>query len=380
MPYWRLSWVYFSYFAVVGAVSPYWGLYLQSLGLASSDIGLLAAIPLLTKLISPNIWGYIADKSGRQLLIIRCGAFGGVLCFSALLFKTDFLSLAIFISLYSFFWNAILPQFEVVTLKFLHEQAHGYSRVRLWGSLGFIAAVTSLGYLFDVYPIQWLPWIIFSLVTMIFMSALSLPPLKAVERNPQHGSFFTLIRSKTVIIFFLVLFLLQLSHGVYYVFYSIYMESWGYSKSVIGWLWTLGVVCEIGIFILMPRIFRRYSLFTLLSWSLFLTGVRWAGIGFLPDNVAAMLVMQMLHAVSFGVIHATAIEYLRKTFGEAHQGQAQAFYSAFSFGGGAALGAYLSGLIWDVNSALAFYLASFVAILAWLLTVCFLSKRLDSQR
>ncbi|VUD56622.1 putative 3-phenylpropionic acid transporter [Thalassocella blandensis] len=375
MPYWRLSGVYFTYFTVVGAVSPFWALYLASLGLSASEIGLLAAIPLITKLISPNVWGYLADRTGRELSIIRLGAFGGASCFAFLLFREDYLSLAIFISLYSFFWNAILPQFETLTLRFLSEEPYRYSKVRVWGSLGFIASVLGLGYLFDFYSISLLPLIILIFLSCIFLFSMTLPGLPRTVHPDKLSGFLSLVKQKTTLVFFLVLFLLQLSHGVYYVFYSIYMESWGFAKSTIGWLWALGVVSEIVIFMYMPRIFHRFSLYSLLTWSLFITALRWLGIALVPQYLLCMLILQVLHAFSFGVIHAVAIEYLRRSFGPAHQGQAQAFYSAFSFGGGAALGAYLSGLIWDLNSSLAFILASVVAALGWLGALLFLRNQ-----
>ncbi|WP_246439424.1 MFS transporter [Teredinibacter franksiae] len=91
MPYWRLSAVYFCYFAVVGALSPYWGLYLADLGYRPIDIGLISAIPMLTKLAAPNIWGVLADSSGRRLLIIQLGALGACVFFCRSVFKTGFL-------------------------------------------------------------------------------------------------------------------------------------------------------------------------------------------------------------------------------------------------------------------------------------------------
>lgn len=368
MPYWRLSGVYFTYFTVVGSVSPFWALYLAYLGLSASEIGLLAAIPLITKLISPNVWGYIADKTRQELLIIRLGALGGASCFAFILYSRNYVTLAIFISLYSFFWNAILPQFEAVTLRYLADEPYRYSKVRVWGSLGFIASVLGLGYLFDSYSVGLLPFLIFCFLTCIFVFTMGLPALDQPRQHHRSAGFIYLIKQKTTLLFFIVLFLLQFSHGVYYVFYSIYLESWGYATSSIGWMWALGVICEIIIFMYMPRIFHRVSLFSLLSWSMAITAFRWAGIALFPQSLIFILAMQILHAFSFGVTHAVAIEYLRRAFGPAHQGQAQAFYSAFSFGGGAALGAYTSGLIWDINSSLAFILASIVAALGWVLT------------
>lgn len=376
IPYWRLSGIYLVYFTVVGAVSPYWGLYLSSLGLSASSIGLLAAIPLISKLIAPNVWGYIADKTGRELLIIRLGAFGGAAMFAFLVFRRDFFSLVVFIFFYSFFWNAILPQFETVTLRFLLHAPHNYSRIRVWGSVGFILSVLGLGYFFDVQPISYLPAAIFMMLCGIFLLSLTLTSAGRPRSSNSKGRFVDALLEPKTALFFFVLFLLQLSHGVYYVFFSIYLEAWGYSKSSIGWLWALGVISEIGIFLVMSLLLKRFSLYLLLSVSFALTALRWLGIAAFPQTLWVLVCMQILHAFSFGVIHACAIDYLRRHFDSANQGQAQAFYSAFSFGGGAAVGAYLSGLIWDSNAQLTFVIAGVIAGLACVLLMLGLRNRL----
>ncbi|MFT5085187.1 MAG: PPP family 3-phenylpropionic acid transporter, partial [Lentisphaeria bacterium] len=98
MPYWRLSGVYFTYFAVVGALAPFWGLYLQSLGFNAHSIGIISAIPLVTKLGAPNLWGWLADCTGKQLLIIRLGALGAALFFVGVMLNQSFWLLVTYIA------------------------------------------------------------------------------------------------------------------------------------------------------------------------------------------------------------------------------------------------------------------------------------------
>lgn len=376
MPYWRLSGVYFTYFAVVGALAPFWGLYLQSLGFNAHSIGIISAIPLVTKLGAPNLWGWLADCTGKQLLIIRLGALGAALFFVGVMLNQSFWLLVTYIAVYSFFWNAILPQFEVVTLRYLGARPHDYSKVRLWGSVGFIVAVLGLGYFFDSYKITVLPNIIFILLCLIVCFVCVLPKQKPYGEHLESFGFLQKLQQPHVIVFFLVLFFLQFSHGAYYVFYSIYLDQWGYSKSLIGVLWTIGVVCEIVIFICMVKIFARFSFFYLLTLSLLLTVLRWCLIGFAVENIYLIVFSQTLHAFSFGMVHAIAIEFIRKTFGEKTQSQGQAFYSAVTFGGGSALGVYVSGALWHVSSQLVFTVAAVAAVISLILTIVFLKSKL----
>jgi len=377
IPYWRLSSIYFSYFAVVGSLMPFWGLYLQTLGFDARQIATLIAIPLITKVIGPNLWGWLADYSQKPLLIIRLGALGASLLFFGLTFREDYGALCFLIAAYSFFWNAILPQFEVITLRHLRDQPHTYGRIRLWGSISFILAVLGLGVYFDYYPLAQLPIIVSVFMFGIFLTTCAIPNAQPLKHSDHSTSFLATLKQPVVLIFFLVCFLLQMSHGVYYVFYSIYLESYGYSHFTIASFWAVGVIAEIFIFLKMPQLFYRFSIYHLLGVSLLLTAVRWLGIGLFPEQPLMLIGLQILHALSFGVTHAVAIETIRRTFSVRSQNQGQAFYSAFSFGGGAALGAYLSGPFWLLSANGSFLLMSLPALLGLILMKIYLKRFLS---
>ena len=55
VPYWRLSGFYFAYFALLGATAPYLGLYFHHLGFSGTAIGQLVAIPMLMRVLAPNL-------------------------------------------------------------------------------------------------------------------------------------------------------------------------------------------------------------------------------------------------------------------------------------------------------------------------------------
>ena len=376
MPYWRLSGVYFVYFAIVGALFPYWGLYLEEYGYNPRDIGILTAIPLVTRIVAPNLWGWLADSTNKPLLLIRLGAFGGAFGFMGVQFHQGFWFLALAILFYSFFWNAVLAQYEVVTLRYLGDYPFKYSRIRLWGSIGFIVAVIALGVIFDYVAFSWLTPVVLVLMWLLFACSCSLPALPPSNSEIETGQFFKRLRRPTFLLVFFILFLLQFSHGTYYTFYSIYLKSYDYSNFVIGLLWSLGVVAEIVLFFYMPKILHSVSLFVLLSSNSLITAVRWWLIGTFPESLPVLLFAQLLHAASFGAIHAFAIEYIRRNFTQSEQSHGHAFYSAIGFGVGGALGAYVSGEIWLFSAELAYSVACASALLAWLMTLVFIRKKL----
>ncbi len=369
VPYWRISSFYFFYFAMLGAWLPFWPLYLRELGYSAAAIGTLAAILQGTKIVAPNVWGWIADRSGQRVRIIRLGAFAAIAIFSAIFLRHDFAALILIVAGYSFFWNAVHAQFEVVAIAHLRERVHRYSLVRVWGSIGFICAVAGLGFYFDHHSVLQLPIFIFVLLFGIWCASLVVaePELQPVAAKVR-GSLREILRQPALIVFLFASFLLQLSHGPYYTFFSVYLEAHGYARAQTGLLWSFAVVAEVVLFLLMPQLLSRFALRTILLVSLLLAALRWLLIGWLVDYLPVLLFAQCLHAASFASYHAAAIEIVRRLF-PAHPGQGMALYSGFSYGAGAAGGAFVSGVFWAISPLATFVgaalLALFAAVLVW---------------
>jgi PPP family 3-phenylpropionic acid transporter len=340
---------------------PYISLYLKTSGFEAQDIGELIAIISATKIIAPNILGWIADKTGRHIVLVRVTSFLTVLCFSGLFLGDSYLWLALIFGAFSFFWNASLPQFEAVTIAHLGKQVHRYSQIRLWGSIGFIIMVMSLGWLFNFISITFLPILLIGLFSGIFLSGLLVPEKDTRLLSVDNDSFYQIIKRPSVIVLFLISFLIQASHGPYYTFYSIYLEDYGYNRNLIGQLWALGVIAEVMVFLVMHRLLKNFNLKYLLIISLVLTSIRWLLIGYYMEYLPILLFAQLLHAASFGMYHGISMQFISQTFAHCHQGKAQALYSAFGFGAGGVVGSLLSGYTWENFGAIFSY--SWAAIL-----------------
>ncbi len=367
VPYWRLSGFYFFYFALLGGMYPYWPLYLQTEGFDAEQIGFLLAIPMVTKIIAPNIWSWLADISGRRLGIIQLGSLLAVICFTGVLINQSLLWLAAVMVTYSFFWNAVLPQYEVVTLNYLGDQPERYSRLRLWGSIGFIVAVVGAGRLYDGAGVGVFPWLCLGLLAAIFLSSLCIPKPGSEGVRPQRQSLWRAVFQRPVIAFLLAGVLLQAAHGAYYSFFSIYMEELGYTRTAIGFLWSIGVVAEVLIFIVMHNLLLSFGVRTVLIASLVLAALRWLIIGYSAENLWLLIFAQCLHAFTFGTFHAASIDTIRRLFKPGTQGGGQALYGAVSFGVGGALGSYLAGRYWGQGAELVFGVAAILCVMAALI-------------
>ena len=347
VPYWRLSAFYFAYFAQVGAAAPYFSLYLASLGLAAAQIGVLLSLGQLMRVVGPNFWGWVADRSGQRVRIIRFTLACGGLCFAGFFFAQTFWSLFALLLTLGFFTSASMPLFESLTLAHLRGAISGYGVIRVWGSVGFIATVMLVGYALDTLPVASLLWMVLATYALGWACSLFVPEAAPAGSQAEPGPVWAILRRPEVMALLAACFLMTLAHGPLYAFFSIYLVDHGYSKAAVGWMWTYGVIAEIVVFLLMPALMRRYSLTFILLVCFAATVLRFLMIGWGVGSMPVLFVAQLIHGLSFGAYHAAAVTVIHRWFQGAHQVRGQAIYLSVTFGAGGVLGSLLSGLGWD---------------------------------
>lgn len=367
MPYWRLSGFYFFYFAALGALIPFWGLYLKERGFSPVAIGELMAILMATKIVAPNVWGWIGDHLSSRMPIVRLASLLSFLVFTGIFLVEGFWGLALIMVLFSFFWNASLPQMEVVTFNYLGTRMRRYATIRLWGSIGFILAVLVLGKVVEQTGTQVVPRLVLFLFLGIWLSSLAVPDSRYRHPDQPTPSLLGLIKRPEIAAYLITCFLMQASHGAYYTFYSIYLTEAGYSSPAVGALWAWGVTMEVLLFVGMHRLLERFSARQVLLASLALAALRWVLIGSFVDILWVQIGAQALHAATFGSFHAAAIHLVHHYFTGRLQGRGQALYSSVSFGAGGAVGSLVSGILWiSAGAAFTFGLSALAAALGWL--------------
>ncbi len=347
LPYWRLAGVYFFYFAYLGAFAPYFSLYLNAAGIAATGIGAIMALPQLVRIFAPHLWGWLADRGGRPLRVARIGTAIGTVIYCGLFGAAGFEAMVAIVLLMSFFLSAALPITEVTTLVHLGEHSAQYGRIRVWGSVGFIASVLVVGYALDWLPIGDLLWIMLAILAGTTVLLLLVPEAPRAEHAHDYTPISSVIRQPQVIALFVACALMTLAHGPYYTFYSIYLVDHGYSKGAVGWLWALGVICEIAIFFWMSQLFRAFTLRQVLIASFALAALRFLIVAWCADSLVMLLFAQTLHAASFGSFHAAALGHVHHLFRGRNQARGQAIYTSFVFGLGGTLGGLYAGYAWE---------------------------------
>ena len=376
VPYWRLAGFYFFYFAYIGAFAPYFALYLEALGYSAALIGIVLAVPPATRIFAPYLWGHLADRRGRRVGIVLGTGIAGTIAYLGVFVSGAPAWLLACIALWCFFWSAALPLMEATTLDHLGGRSGGYGRIRLWGSVGFIAAVVGVGWILDRADIALLLWIVGATLIGILLCAWRIPEAAHALPDARAAAIGTVLRRPEVIALIAASMLMAVAHGPYYTFFSIHLVALGYSKTAVGWLWAIGVIAEIAVFAALPWLSRAFSARTLMLASFALTVLRFLLIAWAADILALLVVAQLLHAASFGVFHSAALASVHRLFQGGSQARGQAVYSSLSFGLGGTIGGLASGVAWQrLGAAPTFTAAAMCALLGWVVLVAVRARK-----
>lgn len=368
LPYWRLSVFYLCYFAILGAMVPYWAPYLEARGFSAVEIGRLLAVVAVTRIVAPYLGGWVADRTGARMGLVRVACAGTVVAFAGMFGAQGFWTVAAVTAVFSMFWNAALPQFEVATLGHLGERAHDYGRVRVWGSVGFIGVVAGAGWLLEYGGIELLVPLMLGLMVSSMLASFAVPdaPVRPPAAVPRGTARVQARLAVTGVLAAAVL--MQASHGPYYGFYSIHLEAHGYARPAVGALWALGVLAEVGLFLVLGRLLPRFGARALLIASLAAAALRWAMLAHGGTGLALLVGAQLLHAATFGAFHSACLALVQAIYPPQLHGRGQALYSGIGFGVGGALGGLGAGYLWEYGGArLSFDVAAVLAALGALI-------------
>ena len=340
--------------------------YLAACGLGPAEIAWVLALPHLVRVFAPAAWGWVADRSGahRGIVVFSCAV--NVACFAALPYANGLAAIAWLIGVTSLLSAAALPLVEGITLGALASQPGRYGPIRLWGSIGFIIAVLGGGAWLDLRSVETLPMALLASCLLTFVAALLLPAQGAPPARKSANLQWTPAAAHLLGAGFCM----AVAHGALYAFFTLHLQNEGYSGSLIGLLWTLGVLAEIVVFLALPALFHRHALSTLLLVSFAIAVLRFLAIGWGASLLWLLLIAQLLHAATFGSFHAAALAVVHRIFPGHAQARGQTWFSSLSYGAGGAGGALLAGWTWGAGGAeLAFSVSSLAALAGFFLSL-----------
>lgn len=334
----KLSLFYFFFFAYVGVLMIYMPNLLHSLGYSPWQIGVVfAAIPLV-RFLSPFL--FLKHLRVTQQMYVMSNIIFFLLALSFFVTIHHFWLFLLNHLLLGFCVTVILPYIETTALSDLGKERYG--KVRLYGSVGFILVALGMASLSEELLIV---LSVFALiVALTVLSALSVAHEEEAEadRKPEEGKKqFDLFAHWP---FWANLFLMQMSFGAFYNFFTIYETEHGISMETISWLWTFGVVCEIGMFLFQGYLLKKHRLSLLVQLTTFATALRWLLLYLFPASLPFVFISQGFHALSFALYHTAVIAYLHQIY--VRKNLAQQFYSGIAYGLGLMAGSLVAGAVY----------------------------------
>jgi len=367
---------YFIYFGVLGIFLPYFNLYCYHLGFSGLQIGLLSALRSLTLVLFPLAWGALADRFQiRKPIFVLC-TFLSTSVWLLYLFFVDFWPMLIITALYGIFFAPIISFLEAVTMDVLGREKKSYGRIRAWGSISFIVMVLVLGKIIDLYSVDVILSLILAGSLILAVISVGIPAIEAKKQEllqPGAGS----LLDRHVIIFLFCAFLMLVSHGAYYGFFSIHLENLGYGSTFIGVAWALASTSEILVMIKSKKIFDRFSLENVLFFSFLVAAARWM-ILFFAGSTVVILAAQILHAVTYGTFHMASILYIDRLAPGQAKTLGQAVNNALTYGLGLMVGFFVNGYVYEITGSHTLFLMS--ALIALAAAMLFQSYQLAHRR
>jgi MFS transporter, PPP family, 3-phenylpropionic acid transporter len=366
---WIVSSQYFLYFGVMGIFLPYFNLYCYHLEFTGFEIGVLSAIRSVALILTPLIWGSMADRFKiRKPIYILCSFIStGIWAFY--LFTADFWAMLVITIFYGIFYSPIISFLEAFAMDILDTEKKSYGKLRAWGSIAFIITVIVLGKVIDLYSIEIILYLIFFGSMAQALLSVKIPDIQ-IKKQTAFFSKAKALLQRRVVIFLFCAFLMLVSHGTYYGFYSIHLENLGYDKTFIGIAWALASTAEIIVMIKSDSIFQRFSLDNVLFFSFMVAAFRWIALSFATSPVF-ILFLQVFHAVTYAMFHVASILYIDASTPVEAKTLGQAVNNAVTYGLGLMVGFFLNGYLFEtLGSFTLFRMSGFIAIGGGILLKC----------
>lgn len=366
----RYSVFYFFYFAAIGAYTPYVGRWVDALGHSGYVVGAMLGLWYGSRIVSPPAWAALTGRSASPGHWLVAGSLVSLLFFAGFSQVEQAWPLLAVMLGFGLFYNALMPQFEAMTLNALRETPERYGRIRVWGSVGFVLVAASFGRALDHWGSRAFPWLALPLLAAVVAAAWS----HRAEQQPRHGPATEeagqLWKRPGVRRFLLMALLMQAGFGPFYVFFTLHLQANGHNGTTVGLLWAVGVVIEILLFWHAPRFIARFGASRLLSVCLAVTVGRWLLTAVAARSLPLMVLAQASHALSFAMFHACCMRLMSDFFPGRHAATGQSLLYGFSSGIGGVVGAAVAAIAWEAGGGrLAFFAAAIMTALAWLVYV-----------
>jgi MFS transporter, PPP family, 3-phenylpropionic acid transporter len=344
----RIALFFFIYVGANGLITPYLPPYLKSIGFTPTEISRVVSIGPLLMIFAPPLWGWLADRLGRPGLVLKITCIGATSIFFFLLNVKTFLALSAIMFMYSIFWTAIGGLADTVAVAEARKLNTDYSRLRVWGSIGFIVTAYLFGEFLshggekkDVIPFYFYMMLAYSLIAIF-----ALPVQAPTTRPPRASEAVRLAADPALLTFLIAIMLHQAAMMPYYNYFAIHVEDLKIDPRWIGAAYSFGVVTEIAVMWWFRHFIKRVPLLPMICGVLFVTALRWYLTSIATSGIAFAMI-QLLHGLSFGAVYVGSILHLENTVPEHLRATGRMLFTSMVHGCGGILGNAISAMAYD---------------------------------
>jgi len=369
-PLFAFGTVSFAYFGFAGLFNTYAPLWFQSLGFSTLAIGGMASLQSGTRLFSPYLWGWLADHTGRRGSLLQLSVVLSLVCAVGLLVSGNPAWVTVVTVVLFICTAAVIPISEASLAQLVSRDgaldAGRYGRVRVWGSVGFVVVVTACGFALQWLGVGWFPALVIAMLTLLLAGVRRLPTLNESAHTTEGAKgALSVLREPVVAWFFAGVFFTVLAHTSLYAFFSLYLDSLGYSKGAVGLLWAVGVVLEIGWFWFQSRWLHALTVHGWLVLAAVATALRFAAVAAFGQEAWVLVLTQCLHPLTFAAQHTACIAVISRHFPGRLRGRGQALYAVLGYGASGVIGGVTGGALSNAwGFAAVFWAASVAALLS----------------
>ena len=382
----RVSILFAAISVLIGTNLPFLPIWLDWAGLSTREIAVITAAPLLVRVAVTPAIGFAADRAGDHRRFLIALSWAGLAALVALAQSRGFWPIFLCTLFFSLAWTTIMPLTETVAMSGVRAAGLDYGRMRLWGSLSFIAATLLGGWV-----VEWLGpasaiWLVVGggVLTTLAAHALARPiglgRLKAATSPPRlsPADALGLLRSPAFLLFLLAVGAVQAAHAVFYTFGTLHWRMLGLSAGWAGALWAISIVCEVWLFAFSRAVVARIGARELILLGATAAVVRWLVMGFDPP-LAILIPLQILHALTFGATHLGAMHFISQTVPEAQAGTAQSLYASVT--GGIAMGGamLISGPLYAAYAGRGYWAMAAIAAIGLAAVLALKARRVGDQ-
>lgn len=377
---------YFCGFAGLALSVTYLNLYFKRTGLSDGTIGEISAILSICGVLSPPVWGAVADwmRSARKPNLLLMALTG--LLFPFFQWVHGVFALFLLAALFGFCMSPIISLTDAAVVSHLKRWGGEYGPVRVWGSIGFVVAVAIMGLALPAHASAKASALMPVFVGFTLWRAGALLWGVRLPEQPRQGAApgvgpwqgireaAGLFRNRRMFIFTLCSFMGWASVQAYYAFFTIYLDWRHVPDGQKGLFWNIGVLAEILFLSVSGRIRQRVGYGWMLTAGLAAQALRLLLFSFMAP-LWVVAAGQTLHAFTFGSFYVAGIAFLHENVPDRLRAGGQAFFAATVSGLGGALGAWGAGMVAHAHGLLTMYReCSFVAMGACLLSL-FVARR-----